>query len=491
MAESTLPFSLLPSQHVLLERLKYLIEYGDHAILLHGRPGVGKSVVSRALLDKAEGFNQGLIQCQPQPDPAQLRVDILQQLFTNPLFDPHEPLVDSFERILADSQQRLFVVIDDAHYLPQVILAELLAILLGQEQRHWRMTLVLVSQPVLVEHLLAELPSECQQHLLPVTIEPLSLAEQKQLYHQLTGDRPLARFISQMSIDAQLQQSDGSAAAVVALAEGLSTGKAIPVSALRHRNWIMAIATVILMLMLWVWVSPTRPAEIEPEHGGRSASVKLVEVAPGLQENHASAAEAVEGKDVPGNAEAASEVAESAQLGLAGEWQAINQPAAPLPQRKRKQAEAADPLLESARAGLQELEQELSRPKPKVESQPKPKPAPTATAKPVLPLPQQPLMERPASGYTLQLAVYSYPQLAQRYLRRLPSTDGLAVYKKRRDPQPWFVVVYGGYVDKAAAQAAVATLPQSIQDSKPYVKPVRDVQRELLEQLDLAAFLSE
>ncbi|WP_176819302.1 AAA family ATPase [Ferrimonas sediminum] len=489
MAESTLPFSLLPSQHVLLERLKYLIEYGDHAILLHGRPGVGKSVVSRALLDKAEGFNQGLIQCQPQPDPAQLRVDILQQLFTNPLFDPHEPLVDSFERILADSQQRLFVVIDDAHHLPQVILAELLAILLGQEQRHWRMTLVLVSQPALVEHLLAELPSECQQHLLPVTIEPLSLAEQKQLYHQLTGDRPLARFISQMSIDAQLQQSDGSAGAVVALAEGLSTGKAIPVSALRHRNWIMAIATVIVLLMLWVWVSPTPPAEVEVHQGGRSASVKLVEVAPGLRTN-LSTETAEQGRPAgPAPAEAANEVAESQQLGLAGDWQAINQPAAPLPQRKQKQIAAADPLLESARVGLQELEQELSRPKPKAE--PKPKPVVKPKAKPVLPLPQQPLMDRPASGYTLQLAVYSYAQLAQRYLRRLPSTDGLAVYKKRRDPQPWFVVVYGGYVDKAAAQAAVATLPQSIQDSKPYVKPVRDVQQELLEQLDLAAFLSE
>ncbi|TKB48023.1 hypothetical protein FCL40_13935 [Ferrimonas sediminicola] len=478
--------SLLPSQQVLLERLKYLIEYGEHAILLHGRPGVGKSTMAQSLLGCAEGFNQGLVVCPPQPDPAQLRVEILHQLFTDPLFDPHEPLIDSFERLLQGSGQRLLLVIDDAHSLPQVILAELLAMLLEQGQRSWRMTLVLVSQPKLVQHLLAELPAECQQHLLPVIIEPLSLSEQKQLYRMLTADRPLSRFINQLGIEPQLQGSDGSAQAVVELVSG--QGEVTPAQAglLRHRNLILVLLGLVASMALWVAMVPPGP-KTESGGGGRSDSVRLMEVAPGL-------AEPARSSSAPALASAKGEA-----LGLAGEWQAINTPQA------KPQTGEEDPLLQSAREGLVDLEQQLAAkqaaarpavepasPDPAQADEPDPEtPQAKEAPQPRLPLAQRSLMERPADSYTLQLAVYSYPKLAARYLKQLPLQQGLALYVNNRQPRPWYVVVYGGFEDKGKAQAAVSALPEAVRSTSPYVKPMQDVHEELVEQLDLAAFLSE
>ncbi|WP_028109658.1 SPOR domain-containing protein [Ferrimonas futtsuensis] len=483
--------SLLPSQQVLLERLKYLIEYGDHAILLHGKPGVGKSTLAQALLGTSEGFNQGMVLCPVQADPAQLRVDILHQLFTDPLFDPHEPLIDSFERLLKESEQRLLLVIDDAHCLPQVILAELLAMLLEQGERRWRLTLILVSQPKLVQHLLAELPTECQQHLLPITIDPLSLSEQKQLYRALTADRPLSRFINQLGIEPLLQKSDGSAQAVVDLVTGKGEETPAKAGLLRHRSLILALLGVVAALAVWIAVDPLGP-ELQQDAQGRSDSVRLVEVAPGLAGPESAQPEAVTETrpDSPRD--------NGDELGLAGEWQAINTP------QPRPAPQPEDPLLRSAREGLVDLEQQLAA-KQAVENPPQQPPEPQAEpaepqperktrsapeAKP-LPLAEQPLMARPGDSYTLQLAVYSYPSLAAQYLKQLPLKQGLALYVNNRQPRPWHVVVYGGFESKAAAQAAVSSLPDAIRNNSPYVKPMQDVQKELVEQLDLAAFLSE
>ncbi|WP_417350110.1 SPOR domain-containing protein [Ferrimonas sp.] len=480
--------SLLHSQQVLLERLKYLIEYGDHAILLHGKPGVGKSTLAQALLGTSEGFNQGMVLCPAQADPAQLRVDILHQLFTDPLFDPHEPLIDSFERLLKESEQRLLLVIDDAHCLPQVILAELLAMLLEQGERSWRLTLVLVSRPKLVQHLLAELPTDCQQHLLPVTIEPLSLSEQKQLYRALTADRPLSRFINQLGIEPLLQKSDGTAQAVVDLVTGKGEETPAKAGLLRHRNLILTLLGVVGALAVWIAVDPLGP-ELQQDPKGRSDSVRLVEVAPGLTEPEPAQPQAV------AEAQPVSPQDDGEELGLAGEWQAISTP----------QPKPEDPLLQSAREGLVDLEQQLAAKQaadnPPQQQQSEPQAEPTepqperktrsaAEVKPV-PLAEQPLMARPGDSYTLQLAVYSYPNLAAQYLKQLPLKQGLALYVNNRQPRPWHVVVYGGFENKAAAQAAVSTLPEAVRNNSPYVKPMQDVQKELVEQLDLAAFLSE
>lgn len=483
--------SLLPSQQVLLERLKYLIEYGDHAILLHGKPGVGKSTLAQALLGTSEGFNQGMVLCPAQADPAQLRVDILHQLFTDPLFDPHEPLIDSFERLLKESEQRLLLVIDDAHSLPQVILAELLAMLLEQGERSWRLTLILVSRPKLVQHLLAELPTECQQHLLPVTIEPLSLSEQKQLYRALTADRPLSRFINQLGIEPLLQRSDGSAQAVVDLVTGKGEETPARAGLLRHRTLIFTLLGMVAALAVWIAVDPLGP-EPQPDSQGRSDSVRLVDVAPGLTEPEPAQSQ----ERVEAQADAPQDKGE--ELGLAGEWQAINTP------QPKPEAKPEDPLLQSAREGLADLEQQLAAkqaadtpaPKPTQPQAEAPEPQSerktrsVPEAKPV-PLSEQPLMARPGDSYTLQLAVYSYPNLAAQYLKQLPLKQGLALYVNNRQPRPWHVVVYGGFETKAAAQAAVSTLPEALRNNSPYVKPMQDVQKELVEQLDLAAFLSE
>lgn len=512
-------FTLLPSQQQLLDRLKYLIEYGDHAILLHGKDGVGKTVLSQVLLECADGLNQSYLHCPPQPDPAAIRTQILNQLFINPLFDPHEPLIDTFERLLQDSEQRLLLVIDDAHDLPQVILAELLTIFLTQSQRSWRLTLVLVSLPQLVQHLLAELPSDYHEHLLPVNIEPLSLAECKQLYGMLAQTGSVSRFVNQIAIDAKLARCEGRASAVAALVSEASPGLPVKAAAFRYRNAIVVLATLMLLGVLWLAIDPLADEEPKvsvPAELDNFAPIERPADMPPLMRPNPAETESTQSIESEVSSEAEETSGES--LELAGEWQDISKPQ-PKPEPKvipepveapavastAQDAEATDasadiaeldPLLLSAQADLAEMEQELAESERQKQAELEQAKLMAESQLPeqpltIQPLARQPLAQRPEQSFTLQLAVYSYPQLMRRYLTRLDSTDNLALYRKHREPQTWYVVVYGGFNDKVSAQQALPQLPEWVQQSQPYLKSLKEVQGELIEQLDLAAFLAE
>lgn len=84
-----------------------------------------------------------------------------------------------------------------------------------------------------------------------------------------------------------------------------------------------------------------------------------------------------------------------------------------------------------------------------------------------------------AQRYTLQLVGSSDRNAAIRYIRDRGLTNDAAYYATSRDGQPWYVVIYGNYADRDAAQAALLHLPPTLRAASPWIRQFGDIQTDL------------
>ncbi|MBY6018518.1 AAA family ATPase [Halomonas denitrificans] len=477
---------LLPSQRALLERFRYLTEYGDHLLVLHGAAGVGKTVLAQSLLDGAESFNQAYVAIGDDLTPASVRERLIRQWLPRAVFDPEEPLLDTLERILPEGDGRYMLIVDDAQSMGDALLAELIALVMDQEALGMRLTLVLVADDGLVQRLQQNLPEPYQTRLIPVEVPPLSVRERRKLYDQLVKRHSGKLFINQAAVERQLADQDGSAAAVVALVEAAKSRPPLGQSLPAHKGLAAAVGAAVLLLMGWLLWPITEPAP-QPEPLAQADRAPTPEP---------QAPQPLDlGLAKPWPEETAAEVilpeAEPAPLLPEEETAMAATPAASAETESVAQTQPA----ETATAAIaQAAAQSTAQTAPDSDADPEPKLEPSVEleveAEPaVLPLSEQPLAQRPADSYVLQLAVFSYPQLIGPFLDSHGLGEAVRVYRIEREPQAWFVVVQGGFADRKAAQQAKEALVASVKRLSPYVKPLEAVQKELSEELELAEIL--
>jgi len=82
----------------------------------------------------------------------------------------------------------------------------------------------------------------------------------------------------------------------------------------------------------------------------------------------------------------------------------------------------------------------------------------------------------PASGYTLQLFGVSERGAASGFISRHGIGAAARIIDTKRNGKPWYVVVYGNYTARTAAQNAVSHLPPAIaREVQPWVRDIRSV----------------
>lgn len=92
------------------------------------------------------------------------------------------------------------------------------------------------------------------------------------------------------------------------------------------------------------------------------------------------------------------------------------------------------------------------------------------------PLHKAPAQAAPESGYTLQLFGVSERVAASGFISRHGIGATARIIDTKRNGTPWYVVVYGHYPARTAAQNAVSHLPPAIaREVKPWVRDVRSV----------------
>jgi DamX protein len=81
-------------------------------------------------------------------------------------------------------------------------------------------------------------------------------------------------------------------------------------------------------------------------------------------------------------------------------------------------------------------------------------------------------------GYVIQLAAYSDLKLPKSLLEDLTRID-YQVYQRLLNNKPSVVITSSAYVDKSAAQSALAGLPKSLLAREPWIKPVTVINNEI------------
>ncbi|MEQ5121750.1 SPOR domain-containing protein [Morganella morganii] len=90
----------------------------------------------------------------------------------------------------------------------------------------------------------------------------------------------------------------------------------------------------------------------------------------------------------------------------------------------------------------------------------------------------QNLRTAPAHHYTLQLSSAATPDGLYQSARRHKLSNYL-VYETVRHGRQWYVLVYGDYPDLSSAKSALHLLPPAFYNNKPWVRSLKQVQREL------------
>lgn len=81
--------------------------------------------------------------------------------------------------------------------------------------------------------------------------------------------------------------------------------------------------------------------------------------------------------------------------------------------------------------------------------------------------------------FTVQLVGASTEEAVRAHVRSYDVNGDIALTATRRDGKPWFVLFWGDFADRAAAERAVAGLPAPLRRVSPWIRPFADVHGEL------------
>lgn len=83
-----------------------------------------------------------------------------------------------------------------------------------------------------------------------------------------------------------------------------------------------------------------------------------------------------------------------------------------------------------------------------------------------------------AGYYTLQLSGATQAKTLEAFAKN-NLLNQYWIYETRRSDKPWFVLISGSYATISAAKKAITSLPADVQSKQPWVKSIRQVQKEL------------
>lgn len=121
-----------------------------------------------------------------------------------------------------------------------------------------------------------------------------------------------------------------------------------------------------------------------------------------------------------------------------------------------------------------------SAPKPKPSKKsPVVKPSVMAVATSQLTEAEQMLLSWPSTGYTLQVLGAGMRSSAEQFIRAQAEPQKFYMFQTKYKSKPWFVVVYGQYKDRSAAQTAATALPSALAKLKPWARTIQGIQTDI------------
>jgi DamX protein len=512
----------LPSQLQLIDRLQHHIYLSSSLIFVAGEQGAGKTTLLEQLANKLPGnIREAFIQLNEQLSDAQIRQQILVQLYEDPLFDAQDSLFSSIS-LLEEKQSydaSRLIIFDNANYLSAELLLELAELIVqkaffGENE----INILLLADEDSCRQMLA---SACQiAACLEFKLEPLSRDESNSLLNHIFRQAGYQYQIqNQDAVAKQLRVCAGVPQKIITLAEQIIAGKLVS----NESSWLKArLPAVLLMILLLsvagglaaylypMFITPVKSvAEIKETQEKLFAADKIVAQTNNVNDVKPEQISAVMVEELAGSwkKEPLSEIKENRlQVGISD----------PDVQEKKSNLslpEKVDNMLEDDTENLIEEEVIVELKQPAVESEQEKfveQEQDTANSvtedevamreeevKAELPMKseEQLSVEKKAdsiftaradllsvspSHYTLQLSAMATQESLQKFIveHGLPK-ENVHIYQTTHNNNPWYVVIFGDYESWSAAKNASKALPGSLANIESWIKKYQLVHQDL------------
>lgn len=272
-----------PSQLQLIERLQNLLYLSSSMVFISGEKGSGKSTLVEQLSNQLPDKTQQAFISLVEPTPiAQLRLKIISQLFTQPLFDADDSLFNSL-LLLKDKQTATtarVVVIDNVELLPEPLIDELAEVITKKSLlTDNEINFILVGDEIKNNQLInqiKQLPENLSIAALSFKLPPLAINEaQKLLSHSLGQVSYSPKVQHQDALARQLANCQGIPEKILLLATEISSGNfeedkpsfiKTRLPAIVFMFGLVAIATSLALYLYPKFIKPEVNSEVTIEH---------------------------------------------------------------------------------------------------------------------------------------------------------------------------------------------------------------------------------
>lgn len=506
------------SQVQLLSRIQFLTRFGSNCIQITGAEGSGKTWLAQRYLETwAEDQNQSLLMCYPTQSDSQQRAILLKQLVNDPLFNEHDPIIDSLGRMLAGQQCQMLIVVDDAHQLSSDMVAELWALVQkAQSTPNWKINILLFSQKGKLDKLLSQISHGQEQKPLEVEIEPFSEHEANTFVETLVVGQARGEE-KKREIKKLAEKCVRLPGKLLSLNHSKKEKRIIIRSVVQSPKKALFVAGMAVLLAgsgYW-WLNSSQPIPLlsmntsEPIPATESDLVEQNEEPQNLVEE----AKPLENELTATTDENAAEEATLTQDdGLALPPEVLQDPESVGDNSSEQKrvvvpSTVVDALIEDQTIGgdgtdaiaaiideqpsntpesdIVATQPAVTEKKPQVEITPSEKEEPVVAEveakEPAIrfTFSNQELRTISARYYTLQLAALTSKIAVQQFIDEHDIGSIVQVYETVRNGSQWFIVTVGNYTSVAAARRAENDLPASVQAVGPWAKSFSQVHREI------------
>jgi DamX protein len=489
-------FKFFPAQRKpVLGQLHHLARYSQLLLVVTGPLGSGKSLLRQALVAST---NKQVVHSVVTSARGAGDADGILRQVAQGLETPRPELHDLLEQInqRALSGQETYVLVDDAEQLEDSALEALFGLASGTDES--RAHVFLFGEPSLVARLDTLADGEERHHVLD--LQPYTLAEtQEYLAQRLDGAGQGIELFSEEQISDIHQHSHGWPGAINQVARDAlidamlaeKGGSRVAGLPFRVPKKHMLAAAVVVLAIAAAWFMRDGSSDVPaPEtaasgsssgvdkpaidFGGGSQSLPLPtpdESEPVVREPLAEAA---------GPDERDSGVAEMLSPPGGGGLASAQRPPvvqAPNPSASKPAQSDPQPTPSAPAASPKPIQQTPATPAPPSSAPANSSQSSAPTAPAVGSSEDGWYKSVPGSRYALQIVGTRSEESARAFVAQHGAD--YRYFRKVHEGKPLFVVTYGAFADRAAAQAAVKTLPAAVQAGKPWPRTFTSIQQDM------------
>lgn len=450
----------------LLSRLQLAIGSKSSLCFLHGDSGVGKSYLVNAFAEQAAQSLCIKLSYRKGTDLTQFTQQIICELATDEFLDLNQPLLNAIQQHMANHNQPITLIVDNASDLPQPILGMLWHSVNDYARKQGagpNFSVIVIGESNWALPLFSALDKKENSLVGEFQLNPLDKEQARDFMmtvHSQWSDHRIEQFLKTLKPKYRLPKQ-----LIYAQSDfNDNTGK-------KRLLWLLSSVLLISFIGLAAAVYFLPFSE--------SPQTADIDVMPSLVVSQDKPDESIQ-QDQMTSSEPAPDLPES----LIEQQPSVeeSQPVVIEQVARQQKSLAVDeppvknktvPAIELPQTDVIEVDDEQKQIIEAVEL------ASQVATEPTWPFDEATLLSVPSSSYSLMLGGYSSEQLLTKIFDSLSNATDIYQYKTIRNGKAWYVLLYGSFETQAAANQVRFALPEYLSEFTPWPKPFTTIHQEI------------